>query len=713
MRQRTEIMRRRLAAALTAMVTAVTLLPAHTALAVPSSTPITIEGGGWGHGIGMPQWGAQGMAEHGNQSYQQILSYWYSGTGLKPVSEVSATVPDPLRIGINYVLSGGQLQKRPFRWLDFSAVNGPVQVCKPGQEAGGDCFTANPGESWRYRWYPEDGGFCVVTRNSAVMYSHASSCNIRLFWSDQPNTRVSFASNSDVARTFARGHISFVGPVTESRNEGYLGWTGFHLNVVLSLDDYVKGIAEVPPSWHMEALKSQAVAARTFGAWKATGGVRSDCSCHLVWDTWDQAYRGWHDNSEGHPTYGQRWRDAVDATAGEVVVTTPSASTLAQTYYSSSTGGATENVGDVWNSNQASYPYLASKPDPWSALYAPSTPNSSTTIRWRFDFTAGQIVSLLAPVFPGLTELVSITIEEHNASGSPRRIRVTGIVGGQLTQKDFVSRSPSSGQGTIPQLVSRLGLRSHYIHSISGGGSGSGGSESPTTLATSVGYHDPATGIFSQYVPGGPARTFYFGNPADIPYSGDWSCNGVDTPGLYRVSAGYLFLRKTNTQGIADIQIYYGNPGDVPLGGDWNGNGCDTIGIYRPSNATFYLRNANTAGVADVTISFGNKGDLPLAGDWDGDGRDTVGVYRPSSRMLYLSNSPTGSTVDITYFYSGAQAGDRIIVGDWDGDGVDTVGVYRPSTATFFLRNDYGPGGAEFVFNFGPPNRTPVSGNWG
>jgi hypothetical protein len=81
--------------------------------------------------------------------------------------------------------------------------------------------------------------------------------------------------------------------------------------------------------------------------------------------------------------------------------------------------------------------------------------------------------------------------------------------------------------------------------------------------------------------------------------------------------------------------------------------------------------------------------------------------------MLYLSNSPTGSTVDITYFYSGAQAGDRIIVGDWDGDGVDTVGVYRPSTATFFLRNDYGPGGAEFVFNFGPPNRTPVSGNWG
>jgi hypothetical protein len=41
------------------------------------------------------------------------------------------------------------------------------------------------------------------------------------------------------------------------------------------------------------------------------------------------------------------------------------------------------------------------------------------------------------------------------------------------------------------------------------------------------------------------------------------------------------------------------------------------------------------------------------------------------------------------------------------------VGVYRPSTATFFLRNDYGPGGAEFVFNFGPPNRTPVSGNWG
>ncbi|HUG74429.1 MAG TPA: SpoIID/LytB domain-containing protein, partial [Acidimicrobiia bacterium] len=348
---------RRIGAFALVVAVVVAMLPGR-AEAVPASTPITIDGGGWGHGIGMPQWGAQGMAEQGGYTYDEILSYWYDGTGLRQVSEVSASIPDPLRVGINYVLSGSEQRKRPFTWLNFTAVNGPVEVCKPGQEAGGDCFTASPGERWRYRWHPEDGGFCAVTRNWEVMYSHASDCNIRLFWADQPNTRVSFASNRSVARTFARGHLSFVGPVTQN------GHTGFHFNVVLSLEDYVRGIAEVPTSWHIEALKSQAVAARTFGAWKATGRLRADCSCHLVWDIWDQVYMGWHHNSEGDPTYGQNWLDAVDATAGQVVTVTPSSGTLAQTYYSSSTGGATENVGDVWNSNQASFPYLVSKPDP-------------------------------------------------------------------------------------------------------------------------------------------------------------------------------------------------------------------------------------------------------------------------------------------------------------------------------------------------------------
>jgi hypothetical protein len=64
---------------------------------------------------------------------------------------------------------------------------------------------------------------------------------------------------------------------------------------------------------------------------------------------------------------------------------------------------------------------------------------------------------------------------------------------------------------------------------------------------------------------------------------GDWNCDGVQTPGLYRQSDGFVYLRNSNTQGVADITFFFGNPGDVPIAGDFNGNGCDTVSIYRPS----------------------------------------------------------------------------------------------------------------------------------
>jgi SpoIID/LytB domain protein len=723
-------MRTLTAGAMTALAIGVVLVAAPKAEAMPPETEIVIDGGGWGHGIGMPQWGAQAQAVNGGMTYDQILSYWYTGTGLRQAAQSKSRndkqVPDPLRIGINYVqLSGGVREYRPFRWQDFRPVNGPVEVCLPGESQGACSFTANPGETWRYRYFAEDGGFCEIAVDGDYgnpVYKDVSACDVRLFWSDQPNTRVGFPGG-DVARTFARGHIAFLGGVTVN------GQTGFHFNVVLTLEEYMYGIGEVPNTWHMEALKAQAVAARTYGAEKAArNGLRPDCSCHLVWDTMDQAYRGWYTSStnpitEGSPS-GDRWKSAVDSTAGLIVVGTSGGTVMAETYYSSSTGGATENVSDMWGSNQANYPYLVSRPDPWSVMYA-GTPTESSTIRWRHSRTAGQFVNALAGTsstcptapMPGITELVDIEIVETHVSGSPRAIRVTGIVGGQVTSKTFYNRGVPC-ESLTGTLRSRLNIRGHFIHAFtySGGGDGGGqggGNPGDTGLATSVGYHEPTSGIFTLLMPGGSVKSFYFGNPADVPFAGDWTCDGTTTLGLYRVSAGYLFLRNTNDQGVAHTEIYYGNPGDRPIAGDWNGNGCETIGIYRPAQATFYLRNTNTQGVADQTVVFGNPHDVPLVGDWNGNGVTTVGVYRPSTRMVYLTNSPTAATVDITYFYSGAQAGDRIIVGDWNGDGKDTIGIYRPSTATFYLRNSFTATSADHIFQFGPPNRTPVSGQWG
>ena len=84
---------------------------------------------------------------------------------------------------------------------------------------------------------------------------------------------------------------------------------------------------------------------------------------------------------------------------------------------------------------------------------------------------------------------------------------------------------------------------------------------------------DPATGVWSLRGAAGGVTTFYYGDPGDVPFVGDWDCDGIDTPGLYRQSDGFVYLRNSNTQGIADIRFFFGNPGDIPMAGDFDNDG--------------------------------------------------------------------------------------------------------------------------------------------
>jgi hypothetical protein len=100
-----------------------------------------------------------------------------------------------------------------------------------------------------------------------------------------------------------------------------------------------------------------------------------------------------------------------------------------------------------------------------------------------------------------------------------------------------------------------------------------------------------------------------------VAIAGDWTNKGYDTTGVFRPANGLIFLKNTNTTGIADIALNYGLAGDKPITGDWDNNGTDTIGVYRGN--VFFLRNSNTVGFADLTFALGNPGDMPIAGDWD------------------------------------------------------------------------------------------------
>jgi hypothetical protein len=204
--------------------------------------------------------------------------------------------------------------------------------------------------------------------------------------------------------------------------------------------------------------------------------------------------------------------------------------------------------------------------------------------------------------------------------------------------------------------------------------------------------------IWDKATTGNIQTSFHYGNPGDVPFSGDWNCDGIETPGLYRQSDGYVYLRNSNSQGIADVSFFFGNPGDVPLSGDFDKDGCDTVSIFRPAEQRFYVinelgSNDGGLGAADFSFIFGNPGDKAFVGDFNGDGVDTIGLHRESTGLVYFRNSNSTGIAGNQFIYG--DPGDKIVAGDWDGDGDDTIGVYRPGNGLFYLRNSNTQGNAE------------------
>ena len=211
----------------------------------------------------------------------------------------------------------------------------------------------------------------------------------------------------------------------------------------------------------------------------------------------------------------------------------------------------------------------------------------------------------------------------------------------------------------------------------------------PALSPTTVGLVDPHRGLWHLQDRDGQTHTFYYGNPGDYPMVGDWDCDGVETPGLYRQSDGYVYLRNSNTVGIADVRFYFGNPADVPVAGDFNGDGCDTVSLFRPSEGRVYVVNRlgsenRGLGAADLHYQFGNSTDRLMAADFDGDGIDTVARIEGNGRAhIRDSHDPASAVTQVTF----GDPGDLIVAGDFSGNGSATLAAYRPSVRDFFLQD--------------------------
>ena len=127
-------------------------------------------------------------------------------------------------------------------------------------------------------------------------------------------------------------------------------------------DEYLWGIGEVPSSWPPAALEAQAIAARTYALTKLSR-VRTECDCQIYSTTVDQNFVGY--SKEIERIYGIKWKEAVNRTfvdenSALVII---SEGKPINAFYSSSSGGSTQDVKDVWGS---SFAYLQGVPDPWS-----------------------------------------------------------------------------------------------------------------------------------------------------------------------------------------------------------------------------------------------------------------------------------------------------------------------------------------------------------
>ncbi len=197
--------------------------------------------------------------------------------------------------------------------------------------------------------------------------------------------------------------------------------------------------------------------------------------------------------------------------------------------------------------------------------------------------------------------------------------------------------------------------------------------------------------------------------------SGDWNGDGTDTIGSF--SNGVWKIRNVNfpvfvfPAPLGATTINFGQAGDLPIAGDWNGDGIDTPGVYRPSAGQFLLTNSTAATpVVEITVTFGIGEDLPVAGDWNADGFDSIGVFRPSAGQFFLTDDNVLiPNIDQTVFFG--TSGDLPTAGDWDGSGTDTVGVWRPSTAEFFLSNDNISIARQFTFGAINTDQ-PIAGDW-
>ncbi len=359
-----------------------------------------IVGSGWGHGVGLSQYGALGQALDG-RSWQDILSHYYPGTSLS-----DSPVDKQIIVGLS------QDKTAVFVRLDKLTEDAQLEMSIDGNPVA----TIGSGTIIRI----ESNGNSVVTSGGADGRAEARGAGKKISFrisagSGLINTNSGTPDTNAGSALSSPGHRYKYGTLNVVYGGDNDGRADLYTSISMRLaDEYVLGIGEMSSSWPKAALVAQVVASRSYGLGKANSGIRGNCGCHIYNNATDQVYVGYSKESDA-------WKDAVNSAlngAGQPAVLTFGGKAITA-YFASSTGGRTMSTLDAWGGNVA---WSQSVDDNWS-LNA-RNPNS----RWGVRMSQSAMAAAL-----GLSNVQSIDVVERYSSGAAKTLVAKDSNGGSVT----------------------------------------------------------------------------------------------------------------------------------------------------------------------------------------------------------------------------------------------------------------------------------------
>ena len=340
--------------------------------------PPTFEftGNGYGHGVGMSQIGAKARAVSG-ESATAILNYYFKDVLIAPYADTHT-----IRVNIAHLVKS----------VAFTTHSPGARI---------EVFEGDIGNSIQSLPITT-----FATKKKATFTSAALSKQkaLTLRWVGE-NPIITMTQGS-VSTKYKYGYI------TLKVVKGAIEVT----NTLALRDEYLWGISEVPSSWPASMLEAQAIASRSFALSKL-GVIRPSCDCQVFSHISDQNFVGYSKESE--PRFGRLWKDAVSRT---IIDTSTSLVVLsngkpAQTYFFSSSGGATQTTLDAWGG---------------ATTYTQSVPDSASVdvaLNPRFaSWKASSTQELVAKAFL-LPDVVSLEILSRNQAGAVTYIAATSSDG--------------------------------------------------------------------------------------------------------------------------------------------------------------------------------------------------------------------------------------------------------------------------------------------